>query len=79
MKGYEATMKKEIAREFAHGVMGAACRVKLKKGSSPILEIISKNMYEEICKIPNMTIEEVENLNIISKFMMKALVELENI
>ena len=44
MKGYEATMKKEIAREFAHGVMGAACRVKLKKGSSPILEIISKNM-----------------------------------
>ena len=35
-------------------------------------------MYEEICKIPNMTIEEVENLNIISKFIMKALVELEN-
>lgn len=31
MKGYEATMKKEIAREFAHGVMGAACRIKLKK------------------------------------------------
>ena len=26
MKGYEATMKKEIAREFAHGVMGAACK-----------------------------------------------------
>ena len=78
MKGYEATMKKEIAREFAHGVMGTAYRIKLKKGSSPILEIISKNMYEEICKIPNMTIEEVENLNIISKFMMKALVELEN-
>lgn len=78
MKGYEATMKKEIAREFAHGVMGAACRVKLKKGSSPILEIISKNMYEEICKIPNMTMEEVENLNATSKFMMKVLVELEN-
>ena len=78
MKGYEATMKKEIAREFAHGVMGVACRVKLKKGSSPILEIISKNMYEEICKIPSMTMEEVENLNAISKFMMKTLVELEN-
>ena len=30
MKGYEATMKKEIAREFAHGVMGAACRIELK-------------------------------------------------
>ena len=79
MKGYEATMKKEIAKEFAHGVMGTACRIELKKGDSPILQIISKNIYEEICKIPNMTMEEVENLNATSKFMMKVLVELENI
>ena len=78
MKGYEAKMKKEISREFAHGVMGTACRIKLKKEPSPILEIISKNIYEEICKIPNMTMEEVENLNATSKFMMKVLVELEN-
>lgn len=78
MKEYEATIKKEIAKEFAHGVMGTACRIELKKGDSPILQIISKNIYEEICKIPNMTMEEVENLNAISKFMMKALVELEN-
>ena len=78
MKGYEATMKKEIAREFTHGVIGTVCRIELKKGESPILEIISKNIYEEICKIPNMTMEEVENLNAIGIFMMKALVELEN-
>ena len=44
MKGYEATMKKEIAREFAHGVMGAACRVKLKKDLPLYLKL-----YQKIC------------------------------
>ena len=77
MKDYELTVKKEVAREFAHGVMGTVCRIEGKKGNSPIFEIITKNMYEEICKIPNMSIEEVENLNTISKFMMKILNELE--
>lgn len=77
MREYEVTMKKEVAREFAHGVMGTACRIELKKGESSILEVIKKNIYSEICKIPNMTVEQVENLNTVSKFMMGILREVE--
>ena len=47
-------------------------------GTNSFLSLSSQKLFNQITKIPNMTEEEVENLNIISKFMMKALVELEN-
>ena len=74
---YDLTLKKEVARECAWGVMGAISRIENKKGESPILKIISKNFWEEVRKIPKMTSEEVDILNTNSNFMMKILSELE--
>ena len=41
------------------------------------LKIIEKNFWEEVRKIPKMSSDEVDTLNINSKFMMKILSELE--
>ena len=77
MNLYDLTLKKEVARECAWGVMGAISRIENKKGESPILKIIEKNFWEEVRKIPKMSSDEVDTLNINSKFMMKILSELE--
>ncbi|MEX6495294.1 hypothetical protein [Fusobacterium animalis] len=74
---YDLTLKKEVARECAWGVMGAISRIENKKGESPILKIIEKNFWEEVRKIPKMSSVEVDTLNINSKFMIKILSELE--
>ena len=74
---YDLTLKKEVARECAWGVMGTISRIENKKGESPILKIIEKNFWEEVRKIPKMSSVEVDTLNINSKFMMKILSELE--
>ena len=42
-----------------------------------IKKIIEKNFWEEVRKIPKMSSDEVDTLNINSKFMMKILSELE--
>ena len=77
MSLYDLTLKKEVARECAWGVMGAISRIENKQGESSILKIIEKKFWEEVRKIPKMSSDEVDTLNINSKFMMKILSELE--
>ena len=77
MSLYDLTLKKEVARECAWGIMGTINRIENKKGEIPLLKIIEKNFWEEVRKIPKMSSDEVDILNINSKFMMKILSELE--
>ena len=79
MKFYDLTLKKEVARECAWGVMGTITRIENKKGESPILTLIEKEFWEEVRKIPRMTFEEVEALNVKINFIMKILSKLEEI
>ena len=79
MKLYDLTLKKEVARECAWGVMGTITRIEYKKGESPILTLIEKEFWEEVRKIPRMTFEEVEALNVKINFIMKILSKLEEI
>lgn len=79
MKLYDLTFKKEVARECAWGVMGTITRIENKKGESPVLSLIEKEFWEEVRKIPRMTFEEVEALNVKINFIMKVLSKLEEI
>ena len=79
MKLYDLTLKKEVARECAWGVMGTITRIENKKGESPVLGLIEKEFWEEVRKIPRMTFEEVEALNVKINFIMKILSKLEEI
>ena len=79
MKLYDLTLKKEVARECAWGVMGTITRIENKKGESPVLSLIEKEFWEEVRKIPRMTFEEVEALNVKINFIMKILSKLEEI
>ena len=79
MKLYDLTLKKEVARECAWGVMGTITRIENKKGESPVLSLIEKEFWEEVRKIPRMTFEEVEVLNVKINFIMKVLSKLEEI
>ena len=79
MKLYDLTLKKEVARECAWGVMGTITRIENKKGESPVLSLIEKEFWEEVRKIPRMTLEEVEALNVKINFIMKVLSKLEEI
>ena len=79
MKLYDLTLKKEVARECAWGVMGTITRIENKKGESPVLSLIEKEFWEEVRKIPSMTFEEVEALNVKINFIMKVLSKLEEI
>ena len=79
MKLYDLTLKKEVARECAWGVMGTITRIENKKGESPVLSLIEKEFWEEVRKIPRMTLEEVEALNVKINFIMKILSKLEEI
>ena len=79
MKLYDLTLKKEVARECAWGVMGTITRIENKKGESPVLSLIEKEFWEEVRKIPRMTFEEVEALNVNINFIMKVLSKLEEI
>jgi len=79
MKLYDLTLKKEVARECAWGVMGTISRIENKKGESPVLTLIEKEFWEEVRKIPRMTFEEVEALNVKINFIMKVLSKLEEI
>jgi len=79
MKLYDLTLKKEVARECAWGVMGTITRIENKKGESPVLNLIEKEFWEEVRKIPRMTFEEVEALNVKINFIMKILSKLEEI
>ena len=74
----DLTLKKEVLREGIWEVLANFSKVENKMGTNSFLSLSSQKLFNQITKIPNMTEEEVENLNIISKFMMKALVELEN-
>ena len=79
MKLYDLTLKKEVARECAWGVMGTITRIENKKGEFPVLSLIEKEFWEEVRKIPRMTFEEVEALNVKINFIMKILSKLEEI
>lgn len=79
MKLYDLTLKKEVARECAWGVMGTITRIENKKGESSVLSSIEKEFWEEVRKIPRMTFEEVEALNVKINFIMKVLSKLEEI
>ena len=79
MKLYDLKLKKEVARECAWGVMGTISRIENKKGESPVLTLIEKEFWEEVRKIPRMTFEEVEALNVKINFIMKVLSKLEEI
>ena len=79
MKLYDLTLKKEVARECAWGVMGTITRIENKKGESPVLTLIEKEFWEEVRKIPRMNFEEVEALNVKINFIMKILSKLEEI
>ena len=79
MKLYDLTLKKEVARECAWGVMSTITRIEYKKGESPVLSLIEKEFWEEVRKIPRMTFEEVEALNVKINFIMKVLSKLEEI
>ena len=79
MKLYDLTLKKEVARECAWGVMGTITRIENKKGESPVLSLIEKEFWEEVIKISRMTFEEVEALNVKINFIMKILSKLEEI
>ncbi len=77
MELYDLTLKKEVARECVWGIMGTINRIENKKGEIPLLKIIEKNFWEELRKIPKMSSDEVDALNINSNFVMKILLELE--
>ena len=77
MELYDLTLKKEVARECVWGIMGTINRIENKKGELPLLKIIEKNFWEELRKIPKMSSDEVDALNINSNFVMKILLELE--
>ena len=77
MELYDLTLKKEVAREWAWGIMGTINRIENKKGEIPLLKIIEKNFWEELRKIPKMSSNEVDALNTNSNFVMKILLELE--
>ena len=77
MELYDLTLKKEVARESAWGIMGTINRIENKKGEIPLLKIIEKNFWEKLRKIPKMSSDEIDALNINSNFMMKILLELE--
>ena len=77
MELYDLTLKKEVARECAWGIMGTINRIENKKGEIPLLKIIEKNFWEKLRKIPKMSSDEIDALNINSNFMMKILLELE--
>ena len=77
MELYDLTLKKEVARECVWGIMGTINRIENKKGEIPLLKIIEKNFWEELRKIPKMSSDEVDTLNINSNFVMKILLELE--
>lgn len=79
MKLYDLTLKKEVARECVWGVMGTITRIENKKGESPVLSSIEKEFWEEVRKIPRMTFEEVDALNVKINFIMKVLSKLEEI
>ena len=79
MNLYDLTLKKEVARECAWGVMGTITRIENKKGEAPVLSLIEKEFWEEVRKIPRMTFEEVEALNVKINFIMKVLSKLEEI
>ena len=79
MELYDLTLKKEVARECVWGIMGTINRIENKKGEIPLLKIIEKNFWEELRKIPKMSSDEVDALNINSNFIMKILLELEEI
>ena len=46
MKLYDLTLKKEVARECAWGVMGTITRIENKKGESPVLSLIEKEFFQ---------------------------------
>ena len=77
MELYDLTLKKEVARECVWGIMGTINRIENKKGEIPLLKIIEKNFWEELRKIPKMSSNEVDALNTNSNFVMKILLELE--
>ena len=79
MELYDLTLKKEVARECSWGIMGTINSIENKKGEIPLLKIIEKNFWEELRKIPKMSSDEVDALNINSNFIMKILLELEEI
>ncbi|WP_074016757.1 hypothetical protein [Fusobacterium massiliense] len=74
---YDLTLKKEVARECAWGVMGTISRIENKKGENEVLNLIEKKVWEKTMDIPKMTLEEVEKFDIEVDFLISLLSELE--
>ena len=74
MELYDLTLKKEVARECAWGVMGTISRIKDKIGETELLKT-----GLEIKNIPTMDLKEVEELNVKCKFLMGIFSEMEEI
>ena len=79
MELYDLTLKKEVARECAWGVMGTSSRIKDKIGETEFLKIVQKKIGLEIKNIPTMDLKEVEELNVKCKFLMGVFSEMEEI
>ena len=77
MELYDLTLKKEVARECAWGIMGTISRIKDKIGETEFLKIVQKKI--EIKNIPTMDLKEVEELNVKCKFLMGVFSEMEEI
>lgn len=75
---YDLTLKKEVARECAWGVMGTISRIENKKGENKVLNLIEKKVWKKTMDIPKMTLEEVEKFDIEVDFLMSLLSELES-
>ena len=79
MELYDLTLKKEVARECAWGIMGTISRIKDKIGETEFLKIVQKKIGLEIKDIPTMNLKEVEELNVKCKFLMGVFSEMEEI
>ena len=75
MELYDLTLKKEVARECAWGVMGTISKI----GETEFLKIVQKKIGLEIKDIPTMNLKEVEELNVKCKFLMGIFSEMEEI
>ena len=76
MELYDLTLKKEVARECAWGVMGTISRIKDKIGETELLKTVQKKIGLEIKNIPTMDLKE---LNVKCKFLMGIFSEMEEI
>ena len=65
---YDLTLKKEVARECAWGVMAKFSKISDKVENSKLLEVIEEDFGKMLFKLSGMSEEEVDRFNAIIDF-----------